>query len=378
MTDVTAVIINYNGIDTVLDTIESVYGMDGVHPRVLVIDDGSTDGSPEAIEQTFPDVDVYREGQNTREVNRLRNKGLALAETDRVFLTDNDVVFDASCISRMLRVMDEDDRVGVCIPRLMYLTDRSRIYHQGGRVHYAGATVAPDRDKKRSAGSVDTNPAIAVGGGIALFDRKKLHHIGGFDENYELAWGDDGELHQRFLLAGYKCLRVPSAVGFHEYKPLDSTRHYRARGQLHNRWRYILTHYSVRTLLLISPALVIYEITQASFYALKGLPLIYLKGSWDAMRHLPAILQKRKDIQALRSRPDKDLLHAGPLYLRSSGGVSDTLVSMAVTVMSWLFRTYWYLVRPLLSGSSSSAADTGKGTQSDPNADQSHTVEAGV
>lgn len=347
MDKVTVVVINYNGGSVVVDTIESIQNQEGVRVRIIVVDDGSTDKSPRAIREKFPDVEVYREEENTRDVNRLRNEGLERAETDKVFLTDNDVILDESCIKELKRVTDSDEKIGICIPRLMYLNERSRLYHEGGYVHYLGTAVAPNRDVY--VGNVPANPRIAVGGGIALLDMEKLEMIGGFDEDYELAWGDDGELHQRMLLAGYKCVSVPTAVGFHEFEPFGQTRYYRARGQISNRWRFILSHYSAKTLLLITPMLICYEIVQAFYYLLKGIPLLYLGGSLDAIQQLPDILERRKEIQALRTVPDRDLLTTGPIYVRPSGGIKGKMVSGAVKAISLLFSAYWFLIRPLLS-----------------------------
>jgi GT2 family glycosyltransferase len=348
MKDITVVVINYNGMATVLDTIESVFQLEGVDPRVIVLDDGSTDGSPAAVRENFPDVRIYEEPENTREVNRLRNKGLRFATTDKVFITDNDVIFDSRCVIEMLSVMEAQERVGACIPRLMYLQEKSRIYSEGGKIHYLGATIAPTRNLSEENRS--DRPRIAVGGGIALFDKEKLEQVGGFDEDYELAWGDDGELHHRLLLVGYKCVYVPSAVGYHEHKPFDETRYYRASGQLHNRWRFIVTHYAQSTLILIAPALVVFECLQALFYLFQGIPHTYYKGTREAIRRLPAMLKRREEVQALRVVGDRALLFSGPLYVRSSGGVGGKLVAIAVMAVSFLFTAYWHLVRRFLPG----------------------------
>lgn len=317
MERITAVVINYNGGALVVDVIETILDQRGVSTHVIVVDDGSTDGSPEEIEERFPSVEMCREAKNTKQLNRLRNKGLGRAETEKVFLTDNDVLLDPSCILELLRVMESEEHVGACIPRLTYLNERSRIYLQGGYIHYVGTSVAPSRDTP--VDDVPTSPKIAVGGGIALLDMEKVRQVGGFDEDYEFAWGCDGELHQRLLLAEYKCMCVPSAIGFHEFEPFGETRYYRARGQIYNRWRFVLSHYSIRTLLLVAPMLTVYEFAQASYYLLKGIPLLYVKGTLDAIRQLPDILERRKRIQDLRAVSDKKLLTAGPIYNPSCG-----------------------------------------------------------
>jgi GT2 family glycosyltransferase len=347
MEKVTAVVINYNGGSTVLDTIESIQNQKDVSVNVIVVDDGSTDGSPERIEEKYSDVELYQESENTKQLNKLRNEGISIAKEEKVFITDNDVILSKYCIKEMISVINMNQEIAACIPRLMYKSEKSKIYSGGGRVNYVGATTSPSRDTK--SGVTSGNIEIAVGGGIALFDKKRMKGIGFFDEEYQFGWGCDGELHQRILMAGQKCVYVPSAVGYHEYKELDSSRSYRIRGQVYNRWRYILTHYSRRTLILTSPVLPIYELVQACFCLLKGVPILYLKGITDAVRSLPETLKKRQEVQSLRVVPDKYLLTAGPLYVRPTDGISGKVVSGAARALSLLFSAYWFLVRPLLA-----------------------------
>lgn len=350
--DVSVVIVNYNGRATLLDVVASVLELANVRPHVIVIDDGSTDGSVEEIQRRFPQVELHREPRNTRDVNRLRNLGLARARTGRVLVTDNDVTFDSRCLTEMLRVMDTDERVAMCIPRLMYLNDPSTLYATGGKIHYVGASIQPDRDKPH--GGQRREPVPAVGGGIALFDRRRLTHVGAFDEAYELAWGDDVELHQRLLLAGYKSLYVPTAVGYHEHKLFGESRHYRVRGQVRNRWRFILTHYSARTLLLATPALLCYEAAQAVFFTAKGLLPLYLAGTLDALRSLPATLRRRREVQALRVVGDRDVLFAGEIYVRPEHDRDGRTVARAVGAVSSVLNLYWTLIRPALGQARSS------------------------
>ena len=343
---VSVVVVNYNGARTVLDTIDSLLRQRGVEVSIVVVDDGSTDGSPEAIARQFPDVEIRRELRNTKNVNRLRNIGLARAAVDKVLVTDNDIVFEPDCLAELIRAMGADSRVALCLPRMMYAEAPDTVYMAGGRVHYAGATIAPHRHEPFYG---LTAPRPAIGVGIVLLDRRKLAVVGGFDEGYRLAWGDDVELHQRLLLAGFRCLYVPTAVCLHEYKPFDGTRAYRARGQVGNRWRYLLTHYEARTLLLIAPALALYEAVQAIFLTLKRMPHLYVAGTLDAIVTLPSSLQRRREIQALRRVPDKDVLFAGPLYVRPEHSNGHGTAMRAVAMLSAVLAAYWRLVRPLLS-----------------------------
>ncbi|HEX6996056.1 MAG TPA: glycosyltransferase [Gammaproteobacteria bacterium] len=352
--DVSAVVVNYNGAATVLDTVESILAQEGVRTRVIVVDDGSTDGSPDAVAARFPDVAVHREPRNTKNVNRLRNIGLSMAETDKVVVADNDVHFHPTCFAEMLAAMESDARVALCIPRMMYAQDPDTVYMAGGSMHYIGATIAPDRHMPFDG---NTEPRARVAGGIALYDKQKLARVGPYDEEYLLAWGDDVEIHQRLLLAGFKGLYVPSAVCLHHYKPFDGSRSYRARGQVCNRWRYMLSHYEARTLLLIAPALVLYELTQALFLTLKGLPHLYVQGTLDALYGLPRTLRRRREVQALRTVSDRHVLFSGELYVRPEHSGGRQVATKAIKGLSRVLDWYWRMIQPLLSETRAREAD---------------------
>src|SRR5690606_12530489 len=121
------------------------------------------------------------------------------------------------------------------------------------------------------------------------------------------------------------------------------------RGQVCNRWRYVLSHYEVRTLLLIVPALVLYELTQALFLTLKGLPHLYVLGTWDALTGLPATLRRRREVQALRKVPDRVVLFSGELYVRPEHSGGRQTAARAVQALSRVLDVYWRIIQPLLS-----------------------------
>lgn len=352
--DISVVVVNYNGAATVLDTLESIFAQEGVRPRVVVVDDGSTDGSPDAVAARFPEVVVHREPRNTKNVNRLRNIGLSEAETDKVVVADNDVQFHPTCFLEMLKAMESDPRVALCIPRMMYAQDPDTVYMAGGMIHYIGATIAPDRHMPFDG---NTEPRARIAGGIALYDKQKLARVGLYDESYRLAWGDDAEIHQRLLLAGFKGLYVPSAVCVHHYKPFDGSRAYRARGQVCNRWRFMLSHYEARTLLLITPMLLLYELTQALFLTMKGLPHHYVLGTLEALAGLPVTLRRRRVVQALRKVPDRQVLFSGELYVRPEHSGGRQAAAKAIKGLSRVLDWYWRMIQPLLSESRFREAD---------------------
>lgn len=345
MGKVSVFIINYNGKNTVLKTIESIYRMEEIEPDIQVIDDCSTDSSPEIIVNAYPHIQIHKQPFNTGKPNILRNQAIKLADTPRLLITDNDVLFNNQCLKELLKVMDQDDGVAACVLRLMYWDEPKRIYSAGTRVHYLGAAIGLHRGEIIDI--INHVPFLSTGGGILLLDRSKALQTGGFDEDYLHGWGEDGEFYQRLILAGYKCLYVPTAFAYHESK-VHNVRRSRAAGQIYNRWQFILTHYSSRTIVFLMPAFFLYEIMQFLFLLLKRMPLLYFKANLMALRSLPMIFRKRKTIQGMKIISDKDVLFSGMIFVSPYLLKNNCLLKLLLKSISQFFDIYWKLIRPFI------------------------------
>jgi GT2 family glycosyltransferase len=345
MDEISVFIINFNGKRTVLDTIRSIYKMEGVKVKIHVIDDCSTDGSQEMIREVFPEIPIYIEPCNTGKPNLLRNKAIEMSETDRLFITDNDILYDLECLSELIKAMKKDKTVATCTPRLMYWDDPQRIYRASTLTHFIGACIGEDRGKHLS--KIDKTPVLHSGGGILLLDRTKGIEIGGFDEDYMHGWGEDGEFYQRFLIVGYKCLYVPTAFAYHEDK-LYNIREKRVVGQIYNRWQYILTHYSSVTLIVLTPAFLLYDISQILLMSLKRMLFLYCKSHIIILIDLPKFIKKRKSIQNMRKVSDREVLFSGGIFISSSLLKNNWILNFSLDILNRFFELYWKLVRPLI------------------------------
>lgn len=338
-------IINYNGKNTILKTIESLYQSENVNISISIIDDCSTDNSLELIRQSYPNIPINVMPFNTRRPNKLRNMACEKAKSEFVFITDNDLMFEKNCLYELIKEIKSDEKIATCSPRLMYWDKPNKVYFAGTKVHYIGAAITGYRDQEMN--DFDDKPSLNSGGGIALLRKSAVINIEGFDEDYMWGWGEDGEFYQRLLIAGYICLYVPKAVAYHEYKPFTSTRKFRALGQLYNRWVFILTHYSLILLLLIIPALIIYEILQFFFMIMKKMFFLYFKGNFLVIKNLSLILRKRKKIQSIRKVSDKEILFAGDLYI-SPALLSNKILRIFSISLSKLFELYWHAIKPII------------------------------
>jgi GT2 family glycosyltransferase len=339
-------IINYNGKNTILSTIDSLYKSEEVKVSVSVIDDHSSDGSPELVKKSYPEIPVHIMPYNTKRANILRNKALKKAKSKYVFVTDNDLKYEKRCLIEMLKVMSSDNSVATCSPRLMYWDQTDKIYAAGTKVHFIGAAICELRDKTRP--KIDNKPKVNSGGGICLIRLEAVNKIGGFDENFMQGWGSDGEFYQRLLRAGYKCFYVPTACALHEDKLDITARKFRVVGQTHNRWMFILSHYSLTLIILSIPPLILYEIFQLVFVLIKGVLREYLKGNILVIKNFGKILKKRKFVQSMRKISDKKVLSSGEIYVSRTLIEKSKFIKLAVGMFSSMLDFYWSMIKKVI------------------------------
>lgn len=340
-------IFNFNGRNTILSTIESLYKSVNVNISISIIDDYSTDDSLELVKRKYPEIQIYRMEYNTKKLNMLRNKALSLGTSKLIFITDNDLNFDKNCLSELLKVMESDSSIATCTPRLMHWDQPEKVYTAGTKVHYIGAAISEQRDKIYDPTN-DKLPSSNSGGGICLIRRDAAVKVGGFDEKMLMGWGDDGEFYQRLLRAGYKCLYIPSAFALHENKIVDTIRKYRVVGQTYNRWLFILSHYSILLILLLLPVFIIYEIVQAVFVLTKGVLVEYIQGNLLVFKKFREVLDKRKFVQSIKIKSDKDVLFSGQLYVAHALIRKYGFVKIAINWLSAFFDIYWRIVRKVI------------------------------
>jgi GT2 family glycosyltransferase len=305
--DVTATVVNYNGGERLLQTLASLRAQRNVKLQVLVFDDGSTDGSAELARQSGLADKVFISDVNTKYANRWRAAGMEAATTDLVFVCDNDLEFDESCLAVLAGTFDQDPTIAAVTPAIYDSEDPEKAYSYGSLPHFLGLTIRRENCQERIVDSVGT--------GITMYAKSRLDGVGYYDATYPMGWGSDGEFHQRIRLAGLRSVVNRDARILHEFKPFSDARSYRLRGATRNRLTLIGTHYSLGTLLFLLPLLIAFEVFLLFFYLGSGLRKPYWEGIKLFASDLPACWRRRKFIQGMRRRPDWQLLVAGEVFM---------------------------------------------------------------
>ncbi len=210
-----AIVLNWNGAATVEAAVASLLAQTLRSLEVIVVDNGSTDGSDRQVEARFGDrVRLIRTGRNLG-FGGGNNVGLGAARGRHVLLLNNDAEA-APTLAEELVAAAADDRVGMVAAKVL-------LHGEGDRIDTTGHLLYPDGlNRGRGRLEVDRGQfdacreALFPSGAAGLYRRAMLDDVGPFDESFFL-YGDDAELGLRARRAGWDCAFAPRAVARHHY-----------------------------------------------------------------------------------------------------------------------------------------------------------------
>ncbi|MGH9721972.1 MAG: glycosyltransferase family 2 protein [Bryobacteraceae bacterium] len=302
-----------------LTSLASQTDLDGTPLEVIVVDNGSRDGSVEMIEKeirsalTNLDVVLIRNSEN-RGFCEANNQGIAASRARYVALLNNDAEADPGWLRALLSAFDGRPDVGMAASKIL-------VHEDPRRIDKAGHLIYPDgQNRGRGSGEIDRGQYDRVeetlwpDGCAAMYRKDLLERIGGFDTDF-FAYGDDAELGLRARIAGYNCLYIPTAVVRHHRGAtlgLDSGR----RLQLIERNRVLLAMKLFPwSLLWKNGAYYVARIAAGTVAAARneGETRLYpgLRGKWtmakaliqgdlQALRLAPRMLRKRRAVNRFR------------------------------------------------------------------------------
>lgn len=220
------VLVNWNGKDDTLRCLRSLARQTVSDFDVVVVDNGSTDGSVGAIREEFPRVRVIEAGRNLGFAEGC-NRGIDATTTAWVATLNNDTIADERWVEELRRAATTaDDSVGMLQSHVLFLDEDAKMNSTGVELFANGN--ARDRDVGRDARTThpdaDTFCATA---GAALFRRAMLERIrlssGVFDRTFFMYF-EDVDLGWRCRLAGWEARYVPSAIVRHAFQASSKKR----------------------------------------------------------------------------------------------------------------------------------------------------------
>lgn len=277
MEKVTVVIPNYNGIRFLKDCLDSLWAQrDTFAFEVCVVDNGSTDGSPELL-QEYPWVEVVALSENTGFCHAV-NVGIRHSHTDYVLLLNNDTKVAPDFVRNLYCSIEaRPDAFSVSAKMLMW--DNPALLDDAGD-RYCALGWAYARGKGKTADQYDEPCEVfSACGGAAIYRKAVFDEIGLFDENH-FAYLEDLDIGYRARIHGYRNYYEPTAAVIH-YGSASS-------GSRYNAWKTTLASAnSVYVIgknmpflqkLINAPFLLVGFFIKTLFFLKKGFGGLYIKG----------------------------------------------------------------------------------------------------
>ncbi len=214
---IVALVLNWNGGTILRPCLRSALASRGVDLHVVIVDNGSIDGSADDAVREFPEVELLALGSNcgyARGMNRGITHALATGAEYVLFL-NNDATVEPDCIANLAQALDADPTVGLTGPKVLFDTDATRIQYAGGRLsRWTGRSQSiglGQRDGPRFDRARDVD---FVSGCCLLVRATALERAGLLDERFHHGY-EDVEWNVRVSRSGFRIRFVPNARCHH-------------------------------------------------------------------------------------------------------------------------------------------------------------------
>ena len=285
MKQVTIVIPNYNGMKYIRECLQTVLSQEKDTPDycVLVVDNGSTDGSWQMVEQEFKEVELIKLPENTGFCHAV-NLGIEKADTPYVILLNNDTKVESGFVKGLVDAIGEDERL-FSVSARMLMWDAPELLDGAGD-NYNAFGWARARGKGKRADAFDRQVSVfSACGGAAIYRKKILEEIGAFDELH-FAYLEDVDLGYRARIYGYRNAYTPRAGVIHYGSASTGSRYnaWKTEAAAANNVYLIYKNMPLLQIVWNLPFLFVGFFTKFLFFTLKGMGTLYLKGFAKGIR----------------------------------------------------------------------------------------------
>ena len=258
---VSIIVLNWNGHPLLVECLSALRAQTLRDFEMIVVDNGSHDGSLKWLAATAPDVRVIRNDTNLGFATA-NNQGIRASQAPLIMLLNNDANLAPDCLQVLVEAAERATWAGMFACKILQHDAPDRMDSAGIEVDRAG--VAWNRGWGEPA--ADHTQALEVFGpsaAAAVYRRAMLNQIGLLDDDFFIYY-EDVDLAWRAQWAGWRCLYVPEAMAFHVHSATTG------RGSPfknfllgRNKWRAIVKDYPFTALAIYFPVMVALDVSAA-------------------------------------------------------------------------------------------------------------------
>ncbi len=214
---ISIVIVNFNGVKYLEKCITSVLNSSYPFYEIVIVDNGSIDGSVELIQKKFAEhidkIILLPQKQNIG-FSLGNNVGASKTRGDYILFLNNDTEVDSSCLEQLVKVMTNDKSIGATQAKLLLLNNKDTYDSAGNFINVVGF-VKPSGYQEKDEGQYDFLYEISYAKGAAMALRRDVWiKSNGFEPLFS-CYFEDVDLCWRVHLSGHRIMFVPSAIVYH-------------------------------------------------------------------------------------------------------------------------------------------------------------------
>jgi glycosyltransferase involved in cell wall biosynthesis len=310
------------------------------------------DGGQEVFLKSVPEGRVIQLTEN-RSPGAARSAGFKAARNDYIMFADNDIRVSAGAVQTLASALERHSNAAIAMPRVVLTARPDRIQYEGAYCHWLGHMILRNEDSPMQP--PESAPVLVDSMVSACFMvvRSRWPDVVFFDPGYRFYY-EDHDVGVRARLAGREILAVSDAVVMHgagtpdlSLRPGGSYAPRRVLTLIEGRWRHLIKNVSTRSLVVLGPGLLAYELAQLAGATAKGWAPHWWRALCNTTQGFKELRAARSVIQGARRMTDRELLRGGPVPFRPelAGG---RVARLALAMLNAFCSVYWKIAQRLL------------------------------
>lgn len=214
---VSIIILNWNSYEVTRDCLLSLRKLDYSNRELVLVDNGSVDGSGERLAREFPEARLIKNDTNLGFTggNNVAIRDVLARGTDYVLLLNNDTIVAPNLLSELVKICDHRPEIGLANPKILYFEPADRIWYAGGEYRRGWSFAKHFGVRHKDNGKYNEVKEVSFATGCALLLRAEaVRQVGLLDEAFFFGF-EDLDWCMRALRSGFKAFYVPAALVWH-------------------------------------------------------------------------------------------------------------------------------------------------------------------
>jgi GT2 family glycosyltransferase len=303
---VSVIVPNWNGMRFVGMCLDSLAQLHFENFEVIVVDNGSMDGSREMIEEKYPWARLLKLPYN-KGFAIACNEGIKASNAEYVVLLNNDIEVVADWLTELYEGMERHPECGMGTTKMMFLDNRDVFYNTGDLFHSWSAGGGRGQGEKDNGQYDQEDYVFGACAGAGIYRKELFKQIGLFDEDFFI-FAEDVDLNMRSQLQGFQAVYLPKSKVYHIGTATV--------GLYSDRYVYLckrndilvfIKNYSLKMYFKYLYSIWKHQFSDIKYFTYRGQGQVLLKSKWDALKLLPKMLFRRFQIQRTRTMTDSEI-----------------------------------------------------------------------